>query len=198
MFATLAWYIWFDRNECVQGKEGRSGTALVTAVEVYVGAILAAYGDTDPPHVLVAAVWGKPKEGEFKLNVDTAVNPVSGRTGLGIICRNSTRVVVGARAIPICSAMGVEAAEALAVLEGLRFADSLGLQAIEINSDALRVIKMLLDKPPPRADSGVFILNSLDLAKLFSKVSFVHVLRSANEAANSLAAFVVRSESLCT
>ncbi|KAM7486324.1 hypothetical protein LguiA_002333 [Lonicera macranthoides] len=94
--------------------------------------------------------------------------------------------------------MGVEAAGALAVLEGLRFADSLGLQAIEINSDALHVVKMLLDKSPPRVDSGVFILNSLDLIKSFSKVSFVHVLRSANEAANSLAAFAVRSESLCT
>ncbi|KAM7469953.1 hypothetical protein LguiA_008136 [Lonicera macranthoides] len=92
----------------------------------------------------------------------------------------------------------VKGSEALAVLEGLRFVDSLGLQAIEINSDALRVVKMLLDKSPPRADSGVFILDALDFAKSFSKVSFAHVLRSANEAANSIEAFAVRTESLCT
>ncbi|KAM7491086.1 hypothetical protein LguiA_034007 [Lonicera macranthoides] len=55
---------------------------------------------------------------------------------------------------------------------------------------------MLLDNSPPMADAGVFILDALDLAKSFSKVSFFHVLRSANEAANSLAAFAVRVDSL--
>ncbi|KAM7485049.1 hypothetical protein LguiA_001058 [Lonicera macranthoides] len=193
------WFIWFDRNERVHGKEGRSGAALVEAAKVYVGAFLAALDVSVHPPVLLAAAWCKPKEGEVKINVDVAANPVLETTGLGIICRNSVGVVIGARAIPIRSAMGVEVAETpLVVLEGLRFAISLGLQAIEVNSDTLRVVKMLLDNSLPRADAGVFILDALDLAKSFFKVSYFHVLRSANEEANSLAAFAVRADSLCS
>ncbi|KAM7461573.1 hypothetical protein LguiA_029694 [Lonicera macranthoides] len=181
LFALLAWVIWFDKNERVQGKEGRSGTSLVAAAEAY-----------------VVASWCKPKEGEVKINVDAAVNPVSGRSGLGIICRNYAGVVIGSRAIPFRSVMDVELAEALAVLEGLRFVSSLGLKVIEVNSDAFRAVKMLLDNSPPMADAGVFILDALDLEKSFTKVSFFHVLQSANKEANSLVAFAIQVDSLCS
>ncbi|KAM7514747.1 hypothetical protein LguiA_004330 [Lonicera macranthoides] len=133
--------------------------------------------------------------GSVKINVDTAFNPISGWFGVGVICRDERGRVIGATAIPVPACLGVVEAEALAVLEGLRFASLLGLQSVKINSDSLRVVNMVLSKIPPGSDAGVFILDFLDLAKSFSEVSCSHVLRSANEAANSLAAFAIRADS---
>ena len=75
---------------------------------------------------LVQINWKPPPLREIKINWDTALDNCQGRTGLGMIVRDSLGNFVAARGIPIASKLEPVLAEAQAALHATFFAEDLG------------------------------------------------------------------------
>ncbi|KAM7491207.1 hypothetical protein LguiA_034128 [Lonicera macranthoides] len=190
-FAVLSWLIWSDRNKIIVGCDRKAGEELVVAASAWLDSFRSLMVEGEVQPFLQARPWRKPSADVVKINVDAAINPCTLKSGIGIICRNEVGAVMGAVAKPVFAALQVEEAEALALLEGFKFAQGVGARKVEVESDSLRVVGLFHSKSPPLADAGVFILDCWDVAKAFDSVSCSHIFRSANQAAHSIAAVAV-------
>lgn len=108
-----------------------------------------------------------------------------------IICRVHDGSILGAASIPVSTCLRVEEAEALELLEGIKFAIDLGASAIKINSDSNKVVSLVNSKSPPLADAGVFVLDFLGIASSFGTVACSYCPRSVNAVAHELTSFSI-------
>lgn len=79
----------------------------------------------------------------MKLNVDAACDKNKGRIGLGAIIQNDQGSFLSAAMEVIPGHLLVFAMEAVAILTGLRCCLKDGVKRIEVESDALNVIKTI-------------------------------------------------------
>ncbi|KAL5782935.1 hypothetical protein ACOSP7_007964 [Xanthoceras sorbifolium] len=87
--------------------------------------------------------WVPSHVGAFKLNVDVSVGLAAGKVGLGLIIRNEVGQIMAAGSIKLEAFFNPEVAEALAIFRGLQLAIDSGLSPLLVESDVLRVIKLL-------------------------------------------------------
>ncbi|KAL5753552.1 hypothetical protein ACOSP7_021772 [Xanthoceras sorbifolium] len=78
----------------------------------------------------------------FKLNVDASCDVLSSCSGLGVVVRNATKIVVFAAAIPLKFCADVEVAEAKAILAGIQLAAERGLLPLLVETDSLNVSRL--------------------------------------------------------
>ncbi|KAF7826658.1 cysteine desulfurase mitochondrial-like [Senna tora] len=86
--------------------------------------------------------WVKPASPCFKLNCDAAVRAGFGGA-IGGVIRNSEGVVVAAYAVPVKNTLDIHRLEALAIYKGVEVGRGLGIQQLEVESDAKMVVDCL-------------------------------------------------------
>ncbi|KAL5755941.1 hypothetical protein ACOSQ2_020687 [Xanthoceras sorbifolium] len=91
----------------------------------------------------------------------------------------------------------VDYAEGLAILEGLKFAASMGIFPIGVESDASSVIDAIRSKSPPRSELGLIIEDILVFSSSFSVVDFSFRSRLCNSVAHGLTKFGLYSSRPC-
>ncbi|KAL5760363.1 hypothetical protein ACOSQ2_019201 [Xanthoceras sorbifolium] len=99
---------------------------------------------------IVARVWAvwmlgvglKPSAG-FKVNIDAAVDLKFEKHSVAAVIRNSRWEIVAAAAECFDGLVEVEVAEAKAVLLGLHLATEDDFSEVEVESDALNIIKLI-------------------------------------------------------
>ncbi|KAK1612485.1 hypothetical protein QYE76_036158 [Lolium multiflorum] len=101
----------------------------------------------EPKPIKIAAVWNKPDSGTLKIAVDASFNK---EDNSGV--RDSDGLLIQAQAKWTDFAANSLVLEAVAILEGIRFAIDRGFLKVEIESDALEVIKLIED---PEHEQGV-------------------------------------------
>ncbi|KAL5857273.1 hypothetical protein ACOSQ3_004731 [Xanthoceras sorbifolium] len=86
--------------------------------------------------------WTPPPSLCFKLNVDASCDTVKGRVGISVVVRNEKGEAVFAAAVPVRHCGVIEVAEAKAVLTGLQLVSERGFFPLQVESDALNVIRL--------------------------------------------------------
>lgn len=81
--------------------------------------------------------------------------------------------------------------EAFAAYHAIEFLVDLSFKSIQLEGDALNIVKSLSNNKEDLSVVGLIIDETKDLFKHFYDISF-HVNRLSNEAANSLANYVLR------
>lgn len=84
------------------------------------------------------------------------------------------------------------AAEALAAVQALDFAADLGHQRIELEGDALGIIRKLRSDRNDRYLVSAYITNAKVLLRSFNSIKLLHVHRDSNKLADLLAEEAVR------
>ncbi|KAL6511844.1 hypothetical protein OROGR_021441 [Orobanche gracilis] len=191
-FICICWRLWYTRNELVNNMKQPEPSAVMQ----FAGDFLMRYREAKsqfaaprPPES--QKVWTPPMDATIKVNVDAALFKNSNSTGLGLVARNSSGIVVAWRQRLRSNVTCPEIAETLALLEAVRLAEEFGWQQVTIESDCLNVIKAINSQEVCLSSVGHMIDEIKSVFLLFSVISFQHTFRSANILAHDLAKHVV-------
>ncbi|KAK0599430.1 hypothetical protein LWI29_005192 [Acer saccharum] len=135
--------------------------------------------------------WILPNSGDFKLNIDAALDYDNCRYGAGMVIRDDRGIVVVAAALSFFGKVSMDITEAKAILEGLLLTNNLGLFPMSVKSDALEVVGLCNRKSSSYGDIDNIICDILSLKFKCIDTSIVHVPRECNSVAHFIAHFAV-------
>lgn len=107
--------------------------------------------------------------------------------GLGAVLRNHNGGIVAAGVVRLKAKWQVTLAEMTAARWGLIMASHLGLLNIEIETDALEVVKYFHENLKIFSPVGLILEDIYYLSSMCSSFSFTHVKRKGNSAAHVMA-----------
>ncbi|KAF9594811.1 hypothetical protein IFM89_034794 [Coptis chinensis] len=139
----------------------------------------------------IQCIWKKPEEGIAKLNPDGAMSE-SG-CGIGGTIRDSNGEVL----LIFTSFGGIRSVlfkELKAILCGLKGSLKIQISRIQVASDSIRVLNILKGKESPPWQCVEVTTTIKKLLREFVSVSFVHVFRETNCAADHLASLATDHE----
>ncbi|XP_062021040.1 uncharacterized protein LOC133737519 [Rosa rugosa] len=137
--------------------------------------------------------WQPPPIHALKINTDAAWHSDSLSCGVAAIVRNHHgRVIAGS--VKTLSAPSVFAAEAFAMNEGMVLALSFPHRHVELASDSQSLIKSLTTNVPPADWQATNIITQVRYLAQTRQVSWLWTSRSANCAADHLAALACRGK----
>lgn len=131
--------------------------------------------------------WAPPPGVWVMVNVDAAVFAESNRMGIGLVFRDHNGNFLAACRQGLNGITEPEVAEATALRHAVHFVSALPYNHVIVASDCLSVVKKLLSTGKDRSQVAVLIQDIKQAAKGSIAFSFIHVSRSCNEVANSLA-----------
>jgi hypothetical protein len=131
--------------------------------------------------------WKPTPMKKFKVNWDAVLENNCGKTGLGMIARDSMGNFVATRGVPIDSKLDQVVAEAQAALHATIFAKDLGLVDIIFEGDAKQIITAIKLKHPWLLPYGHLIDGVVAGLVGLGNSHFTHVKKEANCAAHGLA-----------
>ncbi|KAL4385529.1 hypothetical protein GQ457_15G002390 [Hibiscus cannabinus] len=129
--------------------------------------------------------WKMPPSGWIKVNVDATVSTVDSSTGLGTAFRDDRGewLFGSTRFIGRCSLL---VAELWAIHEGLMHAWSRGYRRVELESDSLKAVRLVLSNSPEVTVCGLVLSIKGWLSKVW-QVRIQHVYREGNRVADRMA-----------
>jgi ribonuclease HI len=134
--------------------------------------------------------WTPPHENFLKLNVDAHLHD-DGRWGYGMVLRRMDGRAVGAITKVIKGSDDATLAEAVGILEAVKWLKTHGYQRVIVESDAEIVIQAVIRKKFPRTNWGTVACRiSRDLEES-SQISVGWVKRNGNQAAHGLARLAI-------
>ncbi|XWS59051.1 hypothetical protein CRYUN_Cryun08bG0088700 [Craigia yunnanensis] len=142
-FAVAAWTIWNDRNAEIHGEGQKPVTILVSSVGQYVTEYNQAQQRLRDTVPRPSQKWKPPKPGFVKVNFDGALDIRAATGGIGIVFRDEKGMIIGAKATNSPCLDDPFFAEAKAALYALIFAYEMGFQKIEVEGNALSIIKQI-------------------------------------------------------
>jgi ribonuclease HI len=131
--------------------------------------------------------WIRPEPKFVKRNVDEAFFVDEGVGATTAVLRDEKGIFLAAQCKYIPFAADVITTKAMAMCDGLNFANSLGFQRVEAESDSLNVIDYCTDQSRWWDAVVAFFAECVDVASSIGKVYFKHCFRSGNQAAHVLA-----------
>ncbi|MBA0754141.1 hypothetical protein Gogos_021720 [Gossypium gossypioides] len=131
--------------------------------------------------------WKPPENSVVRINFDASLKRHENRSCSGMVIRNSEGAVLGSKMIINENIPSVFATEALACIQSLMLGLDLGLSKVEINGDALTVIRKLQGVSEDKNEIGAFIKDGKRLSRCFHTCQFQQVRRSVNGVAHLLA-----------
>ncbi|KAK9290687.1 hypothetical protein L1049_008861 [Liquidambar formosana] len=127
--------------------------------------------------------WSAPRHGCLKINFDGAWLKEDNRGGMGVVLRDVDGVILGARAINVRNAASAEIMELMAARDGLRLALSQGCEKVELEGNALHVIRLLQGKRKVGVWTEILVKNIASVSSKFSDCSLCYSKKSSNELA---------------
>ncbi|KAK2641436.1 hypothetical protein Ddye_023199 [Dipteronia dyeriana] len=91
------------------------------------------------------ARWRPSTKLMYKINTNASIQAQSNCMGVGIVIRDRSGWVMGSSAQRIQACFTPQIAEAIAILRGIEFARDMGLLPVVVESDALGVVKHIID-----------------------------------------------------
>jgi ribonuclease HI len=189
--AMLLWAVWWKRNQaCWQGKTPTSYTVIRRAHEHYEDWTKARKTQqnisSNSPNV-EDITWTKPPLNMIKCNVDAACYNELNRYGIAACVRDSQGRFIKAYTRWFEGKPDISEAEALGVLEALRWLQREQMTNVQLETDCLQVIQALHSKTRNNTEFGVVINLCRTLLNSNVNCQASHVRRQANRVAHSLA-----------
>ncbi|KAL5793905.1 hypothetical protein ACOSP7_002499 [Xanthoceras sorbifolium] len=125
----------------------------------------------------------------LKLNVDASVQASAGIFGVGAIVRNEVGEVMLTAASKLAMTTSVACAEAHAILFGISIALEAGLWPLEVESDCVNVVNLIVQQLIPLNELGVILEDIIRVSGQGGVSCFRFVPRLANRGAHALAQF---------
>ncbi|KAM3310913.1 hypothetical protein ACQJBY_031535 [Aegilops geniculata] len=139
--------------------------------------------------------WRKPDPRFIKLNVDATFFAHEGISATAAILRDNRGNFIAAHCKFIAIAADAITTEAMAMRDGLLFANSLGFSRIEAECDSLQVINFCSGQTRWWDEAAVLFAECIYICSSIGKVTFKHCLRSCNNVAHVLANHSYRNKS---
>ncbi|OMO82140.1 hypothetical protein COLO4_23207 [Corchorus olitorius] len=187
LYMVTVWAIWNDRNtEFHEGKK-RSPQQTVDFIRSYLleyqrcqQAVSISLSLHDTTH------WRKPQRGFVKINFDGSYLAVMNQGSFGALARDEDGQVLGAIAGQIVMVADAFSAECLAAIKAVNWAKDMGFRQVEIEGDALSIIRKVNAVVPDFSPIGPYIADLKFLSSLFISCIFLHVRRDGNAVAHAL------------
>jgi ribonuclease HI len=139
----------------------------------------------------------RPAPRQVKLNVDASFHPDVAAGAVGAVLRDYKGTFIAASTKYIPHVSSVEAAEALAMREGLALAIEVGCNNIQADSDSMDVIEACSGEEAWWNESAATYADCMDMVATIGSVSFSHCPREANVVADELARFSFLNKLSC-
>ena len=190
---TIAWALWFNRNEIKLGGVRKAGKDVVRWATQYLEGYWLTIKREQPALVVIERVvsWLPPWANWFKINVDGAVFASQKAAGLGAIIRDDRGRVGAAMSKKVLVPLGALEAKAKAFVARLLLARDIGIQDVILEGDSLVIYNALCEASLPPSSVASVVLGMLDLCKEFRWIKFSHVKRKDNRLAHLLAKYAV-------
>ncbi|GMI84532.1 hypothetical protein HRI_002122500 [Hibiscus trionum] len=135
------------------------------------------------------ARWTAPTAPCVKVNVDAGFNKNTKSATLGVAIRNVEGYFLGASSTVPYRVSSSFAAEAQAVIQGLRLALDLGFEQLEVQGDSRSIISKLASESSDSSEVAALISEAKGLSLNFRRCDFSFVHRSGNSVAHALSKF---------
>uniref|UniRef100_A0A803PD29 RNase H type-1 domain-containing protein n=1 Tax=Cannabis sativa TaxID=3483 RepID=A0A803PD29_CANSA len=144
----IMWFIWSDQNNFIHGKQIKKPVQILSQDVAYLENFRHFNNAVKPDSVTAAAppdstLWQPPPENKLKMNVDTAVDSLRSKIGIGVIIRDSNGCVVATMSKSVVGNYKSQEMEAKAMFSGLHWAEQLQLQHHNVKTDCLMVVNAL-------------------------------------------------------
>ncbi|XP_030947476.1 uncharacterized protein LOC115971614 [Quercus lobata] len=177
---TIAWALWYNRNEVIHGKPRKAGLKLVDWCKNYLDEYWSANRTSVNPPAHLEVAWSPSNFPSYKVNVDAARFMAQKAVGLSK---------------KFHAPLGIIEAEAKAFEAGIIFAKEVGirdlvldgLKDLVLEGDSLFVVQALKQVSNAPSTVSSLIYGMLAECNEFRKVSFYHVKRQGNKPAHLLA-----------
>jgi ribonuclease HI len=169
------WTWWKHRNK-INAGEGRLNVEEVAIISRRCAADYELYYAIPPTQKMAIAQSWRPQEGDhLKINTDGSFYQSSLSGGWGFVMRNALGQVVMAAAGHIDHANNAMQTEATACLRAIQTAKELGINEVELESDALLLVQALTSSDFDREENGALfqeIRKLLSSSFTFLSISF--------------------------
>ncbi|KAL0449788.1 UNVERIFIED_CONTAM: putative ribonuclease H protein [Sesamum latifolium] len=183
----ICWTIWWSRNLKLARKDFLFPLQVVDFARNY----LLAFSSHSPKNTLAVSVkkdsWSCPPTGWIKVNFDGNVLDGGRALGLGIIARDAVGSCLAWLSVRLNRGGSAELAEVFAAREAICLAQKYQWHQVILEGDCSSVLDKLFEARPNFSISSPLIADTRSLCSLLNSVSFSHVLRSGNVAADFLA-----------
>jgi ribonuclease HI len=144
-----------------------------------------------------SGTWTKPQPRTLKLNVDADFAIGENTGAVGAVIRDYRGSLVQANCSLLSHVSTVAMAEALALREGLRLAESLGCHHLVAESDSVETISALTGELRWWNESSAIFADCIDIASRIGDVEFKACPREVNQVAHEIAKFSFNNKSTC-
>ncbi|XP_074282601.1 uncharacterized protein LOC141607140 [Silene latifolia] len=186
MFMVGCWALWERRNRTLFEEEVWRADLVIQRAREVLWEMSDGAGPLAAPREYVAAGWARPERGRVKINVDAGVKEGVG-TSWGVVCRGEDGMMLWGATIQARVLYHPTLAEAVAILSGLKEAESRGIRRLIVEGDCEVVIEDLKKRRTGRNDIFLVYYDILKLCRRFDDVSFSFVRRSWNKVAHEYA-----------
>ncbi|MDV3187737.1 MAG: reverse transcriptase-like protein [Sweet potato little leaf phytoplasma] len=121
------------------------------------------------------------------MNVDAAWKPSPPSTGIGAMCRDSSGRVVGASSTFFDMDVKNPIAELIAILEGMKLAKALRCEVVEVESDSVQAVKLILKEQEIWGEVEAVVEEIWQKSLEFSRITFSHISMDVNNVADIIA-----------
>jgi ribonuclease HI len=125
--------------------------------------------------------WIKPPGGVYKLNVDVAYDPSSGKGATRAIIRDTDGNFLAAASDHMDYAMEVAAMEAMTLLAALKLAEQFGANSLMVETYSMEVVEVILNPMENRGSYAVIIDDCGLLLEELGSTTLQHCAREAND-----------------
>jgi ribonuclease HI len=195
-FVGLARRNWMRRNEVIHGGRFTHPNRIVSSTEQAIEDFNTAMDRGGEPVLansnLSPGGWKAPEVGWLKANWDAAIDESRGRTGLGVIIRDSNGVMTAARCVTKQGCLNPAVGEAKAVLAAFQFCRELGIQQVHFEGDAKGVVDAIRSEAVDRGWMGHVIEDIKQELRDFENTLISFVKRDGNRVAHVLARSAVK------
>lgn len=185
IIAAACWYLWWQRRQIVRGEDvqtpGRTGPAIVALTLNYVRA--AGKPSTTPR----LNKWPVALAGQQVVNVDASFSAGEFSGSCGMIIRDNRGSFISAGTAKLEHVADVVAAEAAALLEGLKLCLAAGCSNIMVRMDNIIVVEALKLNEGHAMVAAPVLEDCRNTLKEFGKVTIEHCNRGSNVVAHELA-----------
>ena len=187
LVVTLAWALWYNRNEVRHGGRKKSAEALIQWSCQYLQEYKEANQVDFSPMVPPIVGWFPPPTTRYKVKVDGAVFAAQKSAGVGVMIKDSYGQVITALSRKINAPLGALEVEAKAFEVGLEFAQDVGVQDFILEGDSLVVYNALYGFSTPPSTIAFVVQGMLMSCGPLDRIKFSHVKRQGNRPAHLLA-----------
>ncbi|XP_075649603.1 uncharacterized protein LOC142620049 [Castanea sativa] len=187
LIVTVAWCMWYNRNEARLGSTRQTSHEIIHKAHSILNEFQLAH--FAPPLFKEQADprWIPPTHPWYKVNIDTAIFSDLHTVGIRVIIRDHEGSVIAAMSKHLPLPLGPLEAKAKAADEAVSFAWDFGIREAIFETDSKVVSDALCGTIIPQVTIVDIIDGTLHQLQVFRRTKFQHVRRTANQVAHTLA-----------